>query len=703
MRISGAQLDIEQRRLGQLLVFVWVLSAIALLPQPATAVSHVLMVKDIDPGPGGSFTQALTDVNGSLFFTSSVFDYDEFVTVTRLWVTNGTDEGTVKLEGNPGIGLIATNPDNLVNDGGVLFFTAIGIDPDSDPTRYMGRELWRSNGTENGTIQLADIVPGTGTSLPNNLVSVNGTMFFGAIGDDDTGRELWMSDGIPGGSTTRVKDINPGNASSIGRIASAINVDGTLFFWANDGTNGFELWKSNGESGGTLMVKNINDTAPGASSAGFDPNPTVNIGSRINRHFDPVAIDGTLYFPADDGVHGVELWRSDGEAGSTNMVTDLNPGPASSSPGWLTAVDGKLFFTADDGVKGRELFETDGYVSGTKRVADSRPGLPSSRSTIFHDTMAAVDGTHGTALWKTDDSPEGASLAVDFNESTDGYAALTKMVTVGGLLYFAADDGVDGAELWQSDGTFENSHRWDINPGPDGSIALIQGPRPIDLVVSGPQVFFPAYDGGQFGDELWVTSATIPDDFDPDRTRTHGGDPPGDPPGADVEITNVISRPVDVDSLALFEYLYIVTNNGPDLAPGVVLTDLYDSGVRVAFPDAICVLLPGAQDAVTCDIGNLAPGFSAIVSVITRAPMVATVTVVEDFARVKHDGEDTKPVNNIRAERTRINPPPPPPPAGSADLAVVKRALWIRWFPARVSTTRSPSSTAAPRLRPASP
>jgi len=173
-----------------------------------------------------------------------------------------------------------------------------------------------------------------------------------------------------------------------------------------------------------------------------------------------------------------------------------------------------------------------------------------------------------------------------------------------------------------------------------------------------------------------VTSATIPDNFDPDRTRTHGGDPPGDPPGADVEITNVISRPVDVDSLALFEYLYIVTNNGPDLAPGVVLTDLYDSGVRVAFPDAICVLLPGAQDAVTCDIGNLAPGFSAIVSVITRAPMVATVTVVEDFARVKHDGKDTKPVNNIRAERTRINPPPPPPPAGSADLAVVKRALW---------------------------
>ena len=74
---------------------------------------------------------------------------------------------------------------------------------------------------------------------------------------------------------------------------------GTLYFWANDGVSGYELWKSDGTEAGTVRVKDINAGARPVRSR----LPLTNVG-------------GTLYFSADDGTSGCELWKSDGtEAG----------------------------------------------------------------------------------------------------------------------------------------------------------------------------------------------------------------------------------------------------------------------------------------------------------------------------------------------------------------------------------------------------
>ena len=109
---------------------------------------------------------------------------------------------------------------------------------------------------------------------------------------------------------------------------------GTLFFTANDGTNGHELWKSDGTAAGTVLVKDIYPGS-GNSFARFSVNLT-NVG-------------GTLFFTANDGVNGTELWKSDGTAAGTVLVKDINPGSSSSYPRYLTNVGGTLFFTANDG------------------------------------------------------------------------------------------------------------------------------------------------------------------------------------------------------------------------------------------------------------------------------------------------------------------------------------------------------------------
>src|SRR5947209_4656160 len=92
----------------------------------------------------------------------------------------------------------------------------------------------------------------------------------------------------------------------------------------------------------------------------------------------PVAMNGVLYFTADDNDHGsgagYELFRSDGTAAGTYMVKDINPGAGSSMPANLTNVNGTLFFTANDGVHGAELFHSDGTAAGTYMVKDINPG-----------------------------------------------------------------------------------------------------------------------------------------------------------------------------------------------------------------------------------------------------------------------------------------------------------------------------------------
>src|SRR5262249_56871182 len=96
---------------------------------------------------------------------------------------------------------------------------------------------------------------------------------------------------------------------------------------------------------GTVLVKDIR---PGSSPYGYP------YGSNP-QHL--TAVDGTLFFAANDGVHGTELWKSDGTESGTVLVKDIRPGNYGSYPYSLTAVDGTLFFTANEAANVTELWQ----------------------------------------------------------------------------------------------------------------------------------------------------------------------------------------------------------------------------------------------------------------------------------------------------------------------------------------------------------
>jgi ELWxxDGT repeat protein/autotransporter-associated beta strand protein len=376
----------------------------------------------------------------------------------------------------PGVGFGSGIVSGFTDVGGIAYFGA----NDGDT----GTELWRSNGTAAGTFLLKDIQqPNSGFSNgsnPRELTNVGGTLFFSA-GNTAEGEELWKSNGTSTG-TVLVRDINPGPSHSSPSFLTSFG--GLLLFSATD-ANGTELWRSDGTSAGTIRVKDI---IPGSKSS--SPSFLTNVG-------------GTLFFTAFDNFNGAELWKSDGTAAGTVLVKDINPGVAGSQISELTNVGGTLFFTAVDESGGFELWTSDGTFAGTNRIKDLIPGEGSSTPQELTDVngtlyFTAFASDNSMDLWKSDGTEVGTVIVRDFSPTNSVPALLTN---VGGTLFFSAGDGDEGRELWKSDGTPGGTQRVkDIVPGSDGS-------DPLDLFGIGSTLYFTASDAS--GDRsLWTSDGT---------------------------------------------------------------------------------------------------------------------------------------------------------------------------------------------------
>ncbi|MDH5631497.1 MAG: Ig-like domain-containing protein [Gammaproteobacteria bacterium] len=417
----------------------------------------------------GSNVRGFTEINGVTYFVANdgLGGHGD-----ELWKSDGTEAGTVMVKDiRPGIW--SSSPIGFTNLNGILYFTANnGVD---------SYGLWKSDGTEAGTVMVKAINPGTSIFPQFSLINANGVLYFTA----NDGIELWKSDGTDAG-TVMVKNIAPGPGSS--NPSWLTNINGVLYFTASDGINGTELWKSDGTEAGTVMVKDI---WPGAG--GSQPR-------------DLTIINGVLYFSAHDGINGPELWKSDGTEAGTVMVKDIWPGAGGSLPSDLTNYNGVLYFQAYDGVNGYELWKSDGTEVGTVIVKDIAPGSASSNpiwltnvnGVLYFQAYDAL--THGAELWKSDGTEVGTVMVKDITGAGAGsYPAY--LTNVNGVLYFSAYNFVNGKELWKSDGTEAGTVMVkDIKPG-------YQDSYPANLANSNGILYFSANDGVN-GIELWKSDGT---------------------------------------------------------------------------------------------------------------------------------------------------------------------------------------------------
>jgi len=453
------------------------------------------MVLDVCPGDcAGSLNSELVAHQGTLYFAA-----DDGVHGRELWSSDGTAAGTtLVLDISPG--LASSNPSWLTPLGSDLLFSA------EDPTD--GRELWSSDGTTGGTALVLDINP-VGSSGPASFVSWNGAVWFGA--DDGThGRELWTSDGSAAG-TSLVKDIDPGSGSGyltdqapLTHIYTPTPLGSVLLFPATDGSHGRELWVSDGTTGGTSMLADV-EAGSGESSPHF-----------------LTALGGFVYFRAEQSGTGRELWRTDGTPAGTSLFADIEPGSESGSPGTFIRAGDRLFFPATTAGAGRELWATDGTAAGTAMVRDVDPGAADGLPLVafygiepFGDRVLfqADDGTHGLEPWVSDGTEGGTTLVDDVNSGAANAFELVSQPLVARSLanrsyFFARDAAGLGWELWGTDGTSAGTALVrDINQQAS-SITTEPGWTYTEMVDVAGRAFFYA-DDGTHGLELWVTDGTV--------------------------------------------------------------------------------------------------------------------------------------------------------------------------------------------------
>ena len=314
-----------------------------------------------------------------------------------------------------------------------------------------GRELWRTDGTVAGTVMVKDINPGAGGSNPNYLkccdIQGRQVLYFQA-NNGKNGAELWRSvDGTAAG-TQMVANIYPDTAtvanSSFPSYLECLK--GNVYFYARNATSDYELWCSNGTSAGTTRVKDIR---PGTSGS-------------FPRYLKLNSAGTEIYFRADDGTNGTELWKTNGTTAGTVLVKNIRASSSSSFPVYFVNHNGWTLFSASNGTNGTELWRTDGTAAGTIMVKDIRTGSSSSSPYLYYSECAKIGRdmifrasttANGTELWKTNGTTAGTVLVKDTRPgSLSGFPSYFHNLNATTVL-FSTNDGTNGSELWKTDGT----------------------------------------------------------------------------------------------------------------------------------------------------------------------------------------------------------------------------------------------------------
>ena len=385
----------------------------------------------------------MVEMGGNLYFTA-----DDGVHGNELWKTDGTVGGTsMVIDLSPPMCPTCPNMDSdiveLVAGDSKLFF--------SSPVQNAGvpdftRELFVSDGTASGTQLVMDIFdcPLTSGDITfdydgvNSLTVLPGSTFGTAGGDRVVfsafhcsltnyvcfGEEPWISDGTLSG-TRSLADIRVGDTPMNTQDGQGVLIDDVgsqprfffqsgdmVYFFADDNNSGRELWKidTSRASSGATLVKDIN---PGSDDS-------------IHLFYDPefVQMNYDIYFAADNGVNGEELWKTNGFGLGTTMVKDINPGSSYGYPSQLTVVGSMLYFQGFSSNTTIELFQSDGTSDGTSSIYANGSYL---LTTNGYELYYAGDNGH---VWKYD----GVTNDLIYSNEDE---IIADMVAFGNNVYFS--------------------------------------------------------------------------------------------------------------------------------------------------------------------------------------------------------------------------------------------------------------------------
>jgi ELWxxDGT repeat protein len=317
---------------------------------------------------------------------------------------------------------------------------------------------------------VADINKNSYGSNPRNFVNVNGTVFFVAD-NDESGTELWRINPITG--IASVVSINPGSASS--NPINLISVDGFLYLQAYDGVNGNELRRV--DTDGTITTF---DLYAGAGSVGATN--LTNVNGKL--YFTSLGYNGADYT-------GYELWKIDPNVNNGNpVVIDIAGGAADSYPSNLINAGGTLYFVAYNSASGAELWKLSANGAPIF-VRDINPGTGSSSPgnlTYSNGKLyfTADNNTQGVELWVTDGTTDGTKITTDINTNVYG-SNPRSFINVNGTVFFVADNDTSGTELWRIDPATGLASIVEINPGVGAS-------DPTNLISVGGSLYLQAYD-----------------------------------------------------------------------------------------------------------------------------------------------------------------------------------------------------------------
>ncbi|MEZ4805282.1 MAG: T9SS type A sorting domain-containing protein [Bacteroidia bacterium] len=237
------------------------------------------------------------------------------------------------------------------------------------------------------------------------------------------------------------------------------------------------------------------------------PLKDIRIGPTNSNPYALVVCNNKLFFTADDGIHGIELWVSDGTTKGTFMLKDIYPGSISMSLGPFVAFNNNLFFVANDKVLGRELWKSDGTPEGTQMVMDLSQGnfngIPDQSSLVATRDELTFVGSNGSPyyqLWSSDGTEPGTKQITNFTDQT-GY--IIKLIAkLKDTYLFTRKMNFIQTELWLSDGTEHGT--FSISDTADKHL-LSYSDKHVQL---DSILIFSARDSAH-GDEIWRSDGTL--------------------------------------------------------------------------------------------------------------------------------------------------------------------------------------------------